>query len=78
MNTLQALTITARCACTGHVTIRDVVRMAAYGILAVQASTILDGNRMTYRMHIGAMRGTWRKAYARSMGRRAVALALGV
>lgn len=78
LTTLKMLTLTAQCTCTGHLSPRDVLRMLAYGVLAVQAGRARDGNLMTYKMHVGAMRGTWRRARVRAIGCRAVAQALGV
>ncbi len=66
MRIRDALSITARCAWTGALTGRDVVRMLAYGALAVQASHATDGNAITYKLHVGAMRGTWRRAHERA------------
>ena len=78
LTTGKMLTLTAQCTCTGHLSPRDVLRMLAYDILAVQAGKARDGNHLTYKMHLGAMRGTWRRARVRAIGCRAVASALGV
>lgn len=67
MTTFEMLKITARCALTGHMSAADLTRMIAYGVLAVQATRARDGNAFTYKMHVGSMRGTFRRAAGRKL-----------
>ena len=62
MNTFDMIKIVGRCTLTGCLSLGDILRMAAYGILAVQAARATNGNMLTYKMHVGAMRATYRRA----------------
>lgn len=56
-----ALKIIAKSLYAGHVSARGAVRMAAYAVLAKLAAGDENGHAMTYKMHVGAMRGTFRR-----------------
>lgn len=56
-----ALKIIAKALWAGHVRPRAAVRMTAYAVLAKLAHGEEGGHGFTYRMHVGAMRGTFRR-----------------
>lgn len=72
------LKIIARSLWAGYVTPRGAVRMTAYAVLAKLADGEMSGHAFTYRMHIGAMRGTFRREVLGYRLERAVAMELGV
>lgn len=79
MSTLRpCLGIVAKSLWAGYVTPRAAVRMAAYAVLAKLASDEVTGHAMTYKMHIGAMRGTFRREVVKYRLENAIAQALGV
>lgn len=63
----KSASIIIRSLLAGHISARSAVRMSAYAILADLAARepAARGHALTFKMHIGAMRGEFRRSVER-------------